>query len=131
MFWAEFFIGILFAAIFTIIFATILKKSGPWGSPLIFFIVVLLASYAISRWMLPVGPVVWGIYWIPLFWIALIVSLLLAAVTPPSAGIEQEQSTGREISPAEKAAESSFIVLNAFFWIFLIVILLAIIMSFF
>lgn len=114
-------IGIVFALIFSLIFALGFRRPGPWPNFWIFFVIVLLAVVAGGLWITPTGPVLWGVYWVPLFMIALLVSLFLAAATP-----EQRPRTRTEAirkAEEENAAAAAF---GVFFWILIIVFLVVI-----
>ena len=77
--------------------------------------------------MAPIGPIHAGVHWLPFLIVGLIVALVLAAATPPS---DRRQSTVEFVGPEEKSRErkeQTFVaVLNYFFWIFLVVVLVAI-----
>ncbi len=72
-------LALLFTAIFTLGF----KRIGPWAVWWIFFLIIFMTAWAGSLWITPVGPMLWGIYFLPIIVVALVAALLLAAVTPP------------------------------------------------
>ena len=72
-------IALLLVLIFTIIFRA---KPPDFGS-VAFFLIVFLSSWAGGIWLTPIGPVSWGVYWLPFLLVGVMVALLLAAVHPP------------------------------------------------
>ena len=48
----------------------------------VFFLVLFLAGVASRYWIIPFGPVLWGIVWLPMFIVIVIVALLFAAPSP-------------------------------------------------
>lgn len=109
------FIGILMAVVFALIvgalFYNVFKISGPWGTFWSFLVVLVLVGIAAHVWINPVGPVAWGIAWIPPLFVTIVFALLLAAASPP-----KPKETGNE--PSEK--DQKVAALGGFFWILLI-----------
>lgn len=90
---ADLVLALLIALAFVLIFGAGFRRAGPWESLWSFFLVVFLAALALGAWVEPVGPVAWGVAWVPLLVGAFFVALLLAAATPiarrpPAAGVE-------------------------------------------
>jgi uncharacterized membrane protein YraQ (UPF0718 family) len=71
-------VGLVFAAIFSLIF----RRTGPWASFFVFFIIIALASWAGGVWLLPVGPPLFGVFWIPFLIFGFTFAILLAASAP-------------------------------------------------
>jgi len=78
-----FFLNLLFALIFglliTIVFAAGFNRRGPWNNIIIFFVIVFLATWAGGIWIIPFGPNLFGVAWLPYLLIALLVGLGLAS----------------------------------------------------
>ena len=98
------------------------RRCGPWDNAFIFFIILFFATWSIGVWIVPVGPVLFGFYWLPFLVIAVIISLLLAAVTP-----SKKPKTAKEAEEIayEKVALNK--ALDIFFWFLIIVLLIALI----
>ncbi len=127
---------------------------GPYGSYWTFLLLLFLSGVAGRLWIIPAGPVMGGYAWMPLlFWMFIIVFLL--AATSPAKGSriigsnnddyeydheddsEPEEMEGSAIEPsrveigrrvAEKeiTREGTVAALGVFFWIFLFLLLIAI-----
>jgi hypothetical protein len=138
-------ISFFIAALLTVIFAGFLRAPGPWRGFWIFFIIMFFVALAASEWIKPVGSQVWGYYWIPGLFAALIFAVLLAAVTPKGPGKNKSKFFSKEnkdsnvpntyYSPAEANASTTIykgdepanrVVLGGFFWIFIIFLLIAV-----
>ncbi|MGK7312204.1 MAG: hypothetical protein ACN0LA_08165 [Candidatus Longimicrobiales bacterium M2_2A_002] len=114
MFVAELLFALVIALIIVAIFSYGFRRPGPWGGFLWFFLLVFLGGWAIAAWAEPVGPVAWGVAWMPIFFAALLIALIVAAIPP----IEP-----RPAEPVEQPAPATGV--GVFFWfllLFLIVI---------
>jgi hypothetical protein len=92
------------------------------GPAVLFLLTVLfLGMWAGSLWVEPVGPVIWGVPWVPLVVVGLILAGVLAVTVPP-----RRMPPGKEIrivpdktSPAERT-------LGMLFWVLLVLLVLVI-----
>jgi hypothetical protein len=87
---------------------------GPWGSLLWFFLVVSLFAWAGGVWLVTFGPMFWGIGWLPIIFMGILVSLLLTAASPRNPRwrrVPQKEDTGEAGSRA---------VVDVIFWILVI-----------
>lgn len=98
----------------------------PWTAIWTFVLVLFLASWAGGLWISPFGPVLFGVSWLPFIFVAVIFGLLLAAVPPE----RPPRTPGEAFVQAEekRAARQAF---DVFFWILLIVLLLAVISGYY
>ncbi|MDX1647254.1 MAG: hypothetical protein R3304_08920 [Longimicrobiales bacterium] len=104
---AEFLTAVLFAFLFVAIFGVAFGRTGPWPGFFWFFLIVLLGAWAVGTWAEPVGPVLYGVSWVPFLLGALIIALLVAAMAEP-----------RPREPlAEPAAPAEAVAVGLFFWI--------------
>ena len=115
------------AILLTIIFAVWLGRKGPWAKISIFFLVVFLASWAAGKYMDPIGPPIVGFYWLPFMLFGLVIALLLAAAMP----FTTPSIRKRDQDESARGVETQQVVFNAFFWIFLILLLALIIAAYF
>jgi len=114
-----FVIGILFTGIFAIGFG----RRGPWASIPVFFLIVFLAAWAGGAWATPVGPPLFGVFWLPFLFMGLAIALLLAAAAPPP------QSPVDIVSPEPERGEErkAAVAFEIFFWILLVTLGIAIV----
>lgn len=126
---AAIFIAILISAIFYYGFSA----RGPWGSFWTFFLILLLIIWAASLWTRPVGPVYWGIAWVPLFFIGLIFALLLAAVptygAPPEEEVTEEDLMVEdpEVERRREAEIGAAAAIGWLFWAFILILFTAVV----
>ncbi|MFP4385208.1 MAG: hypothetical protein ACLFST_05070 [Spirochaetia bacterium] len=78
----DFLMALVFGLLITIVIAGWFKRRGPWSGMFIFFIIVFLSSWAAGIWLIPFGPTIYGVNWIPFLIGGLIVGLILAAAAP-------------------------------------------------
>jgi hypothetical protein len=100
----------LLTVLFTIVFALAFPQRGARSSTLAFFLMVFLSAWAASLWLGPAGPVLLGIYWVPIAFVALIVAAVLAG--RHSQRQRQRGASAPEAGPA-RPHELAF---NAVFW---------------
>ena len=88
---------------------------------IMFFLVLFLSGLAAQYWLMPVGPTIYGVSWVPLLAVILVVTLLFASPSP-----------GHNNPPAFTMREpvALFPVMSRLFmWILLLVLLVAIILG--
>lgn len=117
MWFAEFLFALVIALVLVAIFSFGLRRPGPWGGFLWFFLLVFLGAWAIGAWAEPIGPTAWGVTWLPIFFGALLIALLVAALPP--AGTPTASTTPTETPEAVAAV-------GAFFWILLFLLVVVV-----
>lgn len=73
----------LFAFLVTGLSALFFKSRGPWGSYWSTFLIIFFFVWITALWIKPIGPEYFGISWGPIVFVAILMSILLYAVTPP------------------------------------------------
>jgi hypothetical protein len=126
-----FLIDFLFAAVFaillTLIFTTLFRRKGPWSRGLVFFLVVFLAAWAGGVWLLPFGPTLFGVSWLPFLIGGLFVALILAAALPPQM---PEQPSEKRIELEKQGNTIDQKRFDAFFFILVGALLVAVILGY-
>jgi hypothetical protein len=120
-----FFAAALIALILTVSSVFFLGKRGPWGSIWTFFLVLFLTLWTVSIYVAPIGPVYWGIAWVPLTIAGLIVAMLLIAAMPHATSGRDEVS--ETVVPDVKPQPDSYgSRVGRFFWTLIILFVIAI-----
>ncbi len=115
--------AIILGIIFTLIFAVGISRSRRWDNILGFFAVIFLVGWAGSLWVIPYEPFLFGISWIPILILTLVVALILSAVlTSYYPKIEASMSDERE-----KVGGS---IIGTFFWIIIFILIVSIIVGY-
>ena len=130
MLWIDILIVIALAILFTAILAGAFGWRHPaspgTGPALLFlFLVFVFAMWAGGLWFTPVGPVLWGAYWVPFVLIGLPVALILLAAAPMSRPPEKARS-----AEGEPEVSTTGKVFGAFFWILFLVLLIGIVVGY-
>jgi hypothetical protein len=115
--------ALVIGLLFTVIFAIGFGRRGPWSSIPVFFLLVFLAAWVGGAWAAPIGPPLWGGYWLPFAFMGFLIALLLVAAAPAtrsSVEIKDPAAEQRE----ERQAEIAF---EIFFWILLITMIIGIV----
>ena len=114
MFIADMIFALFIAMAVTAVSVVFLKKRGPWDKAWMFFAVIFLGAWGASIWLVSVGPVLYGVDWLKV----LIIGVLLAAATPPRPPVMAKEAArkGDQVRKAEKA-------FNLFFLIFILLLI--------
>ncbi len=126
MFLWHFLLVIILALIITNLLVGSGRRFGPGEGILSFFFMILLFAWAGGLWITPFGPVLMGTYWMPFVVMGLLFALLLAAVIPP----REQPSVKISDEESMNAYVASVAVLSIFFWIFIIILISAIIVAY-
>ena len=119
---AEIILAIAAAIIIGLLFFYVFRVSGPWGSFWLFLLILILVGLSAEVWITPVGPVYQGFAWIPTLFVILIFAILLAAVSPPRRDVEVKE-------PERTDMDRSVVALSAFFWIFILFLVAAVLVG--
>jgi len=114
----EIIITILAAVIVGVAFYYIFSTRGPWGTLWSFLLILILVGLAAEAWINPVGPVYWGVAWIPTLFVIILFALLLSAAASPLRRPRRPLTETEE----EEMEEEGVIALSGFFWIFMIIL---------
>jgi hypothetical protein len=128
MLW-EILFAIGIALVMTAIFAVLFRRTGPWASYLVFFAIIFLGAWAAGVWLAPLGPHIFGVYWIPFLVFGLIFALLLAAMVGPSPPSMWGRRVGA-VEQREREEPTSSAGYDLFFGALLIVFMAAIIFGY-
>jgi len=128
MFWKHFLFALVTALGLSAIFIAGFRKRGPWDNFLLFFAVVFLGSWAGGIWFSPLGPPMFGVYWLPFLIVGLIFALLLASIVSPF----PQDTTVQLLGPGEKSPETrKRMVLGVYFWLLIFALVVLIVTRYF
>ncbi len=118
---------VLAAILVSVLFFYALRTRGPWGSFWSFLLILTLAGIAAEAWLNPIGPVAFGMAWIPVLFVIVIFGLLLGAASPKA---KKGKSHTLENNDGLTRQETTALALGAFFWLLVVVLLGIIVWSF-
>jgi hypothetical protein len=90
----------------------------------VFFIVLFMAAIFSQYWILPIGPIWWGITWIPMFFTVLIFALLFS-IHPPKRTLPKTDKSDTNNVAATDAGISTFT------WVLFVALFIAIVAGFY
>jgi hypothetical protein len=115
VFLTSFIIAVLFSLI---LLSSIGRKKDASLLPIIvFFMVLFFAGIAGGFWIVPFGPVLWGVSWLPIFLVILFVTLMVA-IPPPHRPKAKASNTDPE-------ASATFAAIGFFTWMLLLLLIFA------
>ena len=121
------FAAALIALVLTAVSVFFLGRRGPWGSMWTFFLVLFLALSTVSVYVAPIGPVYWGIAWIPIVVAGIIVTILLIAAMPHP--VRGERRHDRDTTEVYAKPDFPASPVGRFFWVLIILFIIAIIIG--
>lgn len=128
--YSGFLAALTIALLLTVIAVFVFKRSGPWGTAWSFFLVLFLGLWALSLYVRAVGPVYWGVAWLPIVFGGIMLSILLIAVVPDANHLRdnviRERNTGR---PTDTRADLTVPKAGRFFWILILLFIIAILIG--
>jgi len=133
MFLLDFLVALGVALLLTVIIAALFGSTGPWPYAWLAFLLILLVAWAAGTWARPVGPPLWGVYWMPFLVFGLIVALVIAAATPPDRARRRSgevPASAGAAAPEEEASEETAVAVGMGVWIVFIVLLVALVLGY-
>ncbi len=127
VFLIDFLFAAVFAVLLTLIFSTLFRRKGPWSRGLVFFLIVFLAAWAGGVWLLPFGPTLFGVTWLPFLIAGLFVALILAAALPPQM---TEEPSEKKIVLEKRTDAVERKRFDAFFFLLIGALLIAVILGY-
>lgn len=119
-----FLVDVLFALISALVLAFFftfgLRRRGPWGTFLPFFLILFLAVWAIGIWIVPVGPAFWGGHGITFLIVGVLVAMLMTLVPQPPPDAVSKTPIPRERGDADVPDAPQMEALGVFFWALLL-----------
>jgi len=125
MFLVDLLVVLAIALLLTTIFSVGLGNAGPWDSWLLFFVIVFLATWVGALWVRPVGPPLWGVYWLPALLVGLVFALVLAAAVP-----SRTPGMARRPEEREPVERQTALAVSVFLWLLLIGLLITVILGY-
>ena len=99
-------------------------RRGAFGSFVIFFFILFMGGIFTQYWIIPFGPVWWGVTWMPLLFILLIFTFLLVIPSP----YERRRMIKTNESNTEENASAA---ISIFVWLVFTILLIAILIGIF
>jgi hypothetical protein len=112
----------ILALAITLIFAPGYRR-GSVAPLIIFFLVLFMAGVASQYWIMPIGPMWWGISWMPLLFILVIFTFLFATPSPYQG---RSVKTNVHVEQSASAAETA---ISIFAWLLLLMLLVVIVIG--
>lgn len=123
MFFIEFLFALVISFLITALFAVILRRRGAWPFLLLFFI-ILLGTWAGGIWIIPSGPTLWNISWLPFLIAGLVFALLLTLIMLPKNYRITVMKPRRLVEMKED--NQIELILGSFFWLLVLILIVSI-----
>lgn len=128
MFWSDLLVAFIIAIIFASLLVTIFGKSRFGLSLFIIFLILFAGVWAGGIWFTPIGPKLFEVYWLPFVVVAIVLSLLVAALSPSKTDRHPpvKMITKEEENKTKKEKKS----VSLFVWFLLIALIIIIILRY-
>jgi Mg2+/citrate symporter len=131
MFWIHIIVAAIVAIVLVLLFAGFIgaswrRRDGAWASIWLLFLIAFLAAWSGGLWIRPIGPPIWGTFWVPFVIAGLLVLLVFAAMAPP----RRRPRTAKEAIEEAKDTVAVEATLNSFFWLLLFFLILGVILGY-
>lgn len=128
---ADFVFAVVIAIVVSAIVAALSGQRLAGRDTLAIFLLTLLIVWAVGAWMSPVGPVLWGAYWLSFLIPGILFLLLLAALSAPGSAHPRRPPVPTDPAhPGSGEAETALIVISVFFWILVVALIVAVIVAY-
>jgi len=114
---ASFFIAL------TISLIVLLGGRNSFASVIVFFLILFLAVLSGYYWIVPFGPLFWGVAWMPLFFVGIICAFFLL-IPPPSPKKSINDMKAFNISSGSAGT-------SIFTWLLLLLLIIAVLTGFY
>jgi hypothetical protein len=120
-----FVVDILFVLIIGVSLTALLgggyRKRGGSGI-LLFFLILFVGTWGIGVWITPMGPALYGGYWLSFLLVGIVIALLMAAIP----GYSEESQREMPVEDNGVTERKSVYAFNIFFWVLLVFLLVGI-----
>lgn len=114
--------GILSAFIIALLISSLFssgyRRDGSWGLLTIFFLILFMAGVAGHHWLVPFGPMMNGVSFLPMLFFMIIVAFLFVAPSP------YQRARSKSVEKVEDAT-SAIVGISIFIWFLFIVFAIA------
>jgi len=126
MFFLDLLFALVIALLLTGLFGLLFRRMTMGTGLLLFFLVLFLASWAGGIWLTPFGPLIFGVSWLSFLFIGLFVALILTALIPPT---RPPRTLDEARVQTEMGVEAAFVI-DIFFWVLVVGLLIAIVVAY-
>jgi len=124
------FFALFLALFFSVLLVGVLgwRRPGhfePGASISFLFLIFFFGLWAAAVWLQPVGPVLWGVAWMPILFAGLILGLIVLAATPRRPRISPPRPAIGNRPSSGAGERDAALGLGVFFWLLLFLVLLA------
>ena len=132
MFLAEFVTALIVAIFFSVLLVFALGWERPDRKGILHtigyvFIIIFLSTWAGGVWLTPLGTRIGSVRWLPFFIVGFIVTLMLITLIPPRRRGDRSTIEVIEKNGDERIDRETTKVLNIFFWVLVIILIITII----
>jgi len=126
MFFVEFIIAFSIAIIFVVVLRSMFGRRAPFGSFWILLLFLFLVTWAGGVWLVPFGPTLFDVAWLPFLVVGIFIAIVLATTVPPEPARPMTVEQARD----EGATASALAGLTIFFWITILFMMIAILLAY-
>ena len=128
----ELLVSLALALLLTGLYMLVARGSGRRTGLVWLFLIIFLATWAGGTWVRPFGPTLWGVNWLTFLLVGLVIVLFLFIALPRKTprGRRETLDMLERIETEKELEKVTYMTLSIFFWILLLVLIIAIILRY-
>lgn len=135
MFVAELLFALAIALIFTVILVPLMGWRRPgyeatWPTVFFVFLLLFLFAWAGGVWLVPFGPTLYSVYWVPFVIVAALYVLLLLAAAPPRLPGSRPRGDVQNTTVTAEREEVAAEAFGLFFWLLAVLLVVALVVHY-
>ena len=129
---AGFITAFLIAATLSYLFAGNLRRRGKRKGFFWFFLIIFMMTWAGGVWLMPFGPMVMGIHWLPFVLVGLVGAMVISLVAQRRYPRNRHETIDllERIEESRELEKMTFLSLNILFWVVLFMLVAAIVLRY-
>ena len=129
---AGFITALIIAGTLSYLFARNLRGRGKRKGFFWFFLIIFMITWAGGVWLMPFGPMVMGIHWLPFVLVGLVGAMVISLVAQRRYPRNRHETIDllERIEESRELEKMTFLSLNILFWVVLFMLVAAIVLRY-
>lgn len=124
MFLYELVSALVIAFLFALLFSVLFRRQDTSPGFTFAFVLFFLFAWAGGLWLAPLGPAIFGVYWLPGALLVLLIFLLLGVL------VDREPRTRREAQTELEIRQAIGTLFGVFLWLLIVGLVIAIVLGY-
>ena len=126
----EFLVAFLVALILSTLFVLTTEKGIKKKNPVWLFLFIFLMTWSGGIWLIPIGPMIYGVRWLPFVLVGVIAVLLFVALSHNRLPKGRRETLEMLDRIKQEKEQITYVTLSLFFWVLLLGLIAAIVIHY-